>query len=145
MGDLDLKIRHEREKENSHKDFQKQSIEYEKKLQDQIEEKNHILDEIKNELETQKKSNGTQKEFYVKEIKSLENKLDKMNAAISDKDSEIDSLMQKCEEIEKVLSERETDNSKLEKTISEQSSSLASLSEEVTSLKDNRKTLNDVL
>ena len=44
--DLDLKIRHEREKENSHKDFQKQSIEYEKKLQDQIEEKNQILDEI---------------------------------------------------------------------------------------------------
>merc|ERR1711862_373195 len=116
-------------------DFQKQSIEYEKKLQDQIEEKNQILDQIKNELETQKKSNGTQKEFHVKEIKSFENKLDKMNAAISDKDSEIDSLMQKCEEIEKVLSERETDNSKLEKTILEQNASLASLSEEVTSLK----------
>merc|ERR1711874_439919 len=78
--DLELKIRHEREKENSHKEFQKQSIEYEKKLQDQIEEKNQILDKIKNELETQRKAIGTQKEFYVKEIKSLENKLDQMNA-----------------------------------------------------------------
>merc|ERR1711872_236084 len=44
--DLDLKIRHEREKENSHKEFQKQSIEYEKKLQDQLEDKDSQMDDL---------------------------------------------------------------------------------------------------
>merc|ERR1712173_408676 len=65
--DLELKIRHEREKENSHKEFQKQSIEYEKKLQDQIEERNHQMDNLKSELESQKKDICTQKDYYEKD------------------------------------------------------------------------------
>ncbi len=39
--------RFEQEKENSFKELQKQSIEYEKKLQDQLEERNQELDSLR--------------------------------------------------------------------------------------------------
>ncbi len=45
---LDLYFsRFEQEKENSFKELQKQSIEYEKKLQDQLEERNQELDSLR--------------------------------------------------------------------------------------------------
>ena len=43
-ADLDMKIRHEREKETSFKDLQVQSIEYQKKLQEQLTDMEAKLD-----------------------------------------------------------------------------------------------------
>jgi len=140
--DLEMKIRHEREKENSHKEFQKQSIEYEKKLQDQIEEKNQLLDKIKSDFESQKKEFVTQKDSCEKEIKNLENKLTVMNQAITEKDAEIANLLQKCELIEQLLSEKEKSLLDLEQSTVGQ---IQSLTDEINKLKDNRTQLNEIL
>merc|ERR1719228_476590 len=101
--DLEMKIRHEREKENSHKEFQKQSIEYEKKLQDQLEDKNQMIDEYKKDFEKKKKELIALKDSYEKEINSLERKLNEMTKTISQKEIEAKNMNEKCEQIENIL------------------------------------------
>ena len=46
-SDLEMKMRLERERESSHKELQAQSIEYQKKLQEQLEERERALEEAK--------------------------------------------------------------------------------------------------
>merc|ERR1719334_1597105 len=73
--DLEMKIRLEREKETSYKDLQKQSIEYEKRLQDQLEEKNIRIDQLNREMETNHKDNARSVESLKKEIAAQQSKV----------------------------------------------------------------------
>ena len=87
----------EREKENAHKEFQLQSIEYEKKLQDQLEEANQNVDELKREVANGKKESVGLQASYEKEINNLEAKLtevlDKFNIT-NDRPIRIHHLME---------------------------------------------------
>jgi len=143
--DLDMKIRHEREKENSHKEFQKQSIEYEKKLQDQLEEKNHLLDEYEKKSVLKNKELTSQKESYEKEIKSLERKISEMSKTVTEKDLEAKNMNEKCEQIERILDEKEKLVFTLEEKQRENESRFKMLDEEMEGLLESRKQLNAII
>eukprot|EP00092_Neocalanus_flemingeri_P054245 GFUD01063881.1.p1 GENE.GFUD01063881.1~~GFUD01063881.1.p1 ORF type:complete len:1583 (+),score=606.32 GFUD01063881.1:211-4959(+) len=143
--DLEMKMRNEREKENSHKEFQKQSIEYEKKLQDQLEDKNQMVDEYKKDFERKKKELTALKESYEKEINSLERKLNEMSKNISQREMEAKNMNEKCEQLENILDEKEKLVESLEHTQTEHLSRVQTLEAELANLVENRKQLNDII
>ena len=123
-SDLELKIRLEREKETSFKEHQVQSIEYQKKLQEQLGEKEKQVDELnakilaatKNhskEINTASKKSDhltaqindiiKEKEEYCREIKSLNEIIHNQSGS----KQELLQLQNKISELETCLQERE--------------------------------------
>lgn len=95
------------EKENSFKELQKQSIEYEKKLQDQLEEKNQELDNLKALLKRNKAERKSMKEAFDKEISSLEGKLFAVTELLTEKEQERVNLDEKREMLETILNDKD--------------------------------------
>ena len=93
-ADLQLKIRHERDKENSYKELQVQSIEYQKKLQDQItameveitnsNDQVHQLSTRVDELTTHLANSRKNLENKDNEIQVLKSNIDNTNQEIYD-------------------------------------------------------------
>ena len=132
--DMEMKVQLERERENSHKEFQKQSIEYEKKLQDQLVEKNHLIDSLQANVKN-----------YVKKNESLENEINDLMKSSSEKSDELQIMFEKCENHENLLKEREKHLSEIGDSFDELSNQVAVLQNENSDLRDNRKQLNEII
>jgi chromosome segregation ATPase len=100
--------RFEQEKENSIKELQKQSIEYEKKLQDLLEEKNQELENMKALLKRNKTERKNLKEAYEKELASMEAKLTSVTQLVAEKEQERRNLDEKREMLETILNDKDT-------------------------------------
>merc|ERR1739844_418384 len=76
-SDLELKIRLEREKETSFNELQVQSIDYQKKLQDQLEEKEKQVKELSTKLNASIQNHS-------KEVETASEKNDNLTAQINE-------------------------------------------------------------
>jgi len=112
--DLEMKIRLEREKETSYKDLQKQSIEYEKRLQDQLEEKNIRIDQLNREMETNHKDNVRSVESLKKEIAAQQSKVTGLSQSLKQRQTEIRNLGEKREQLEALLEQKEKLHNQME-------------------------------
>ena len=95
-SDLELKIRLEREKETSFKELQVQSIEYQKKLQEKLEEKEKQYDEFSS------KFNETIKN-HSKDVETASKKIDHLTAKINDIEREKDKYKAEIESLNDVV------------------------------------------
>lgn len=118
--DREMKIMLEREKETAQKEFQRQSIEYEKQLQDQLEENNQRLTEMKEEIVQAKKSNTSLQESYEKDVRILESKLSELLEKFNMSNDMSNNMIEKCDLIESILHEKEKLVSNLEGEVERQ-------------------------
>ena len=95
-SDLELKIRLEREKETSFKELQVQSIEYQKKLQEKLEEKEKQYDVFNLKFNEVMKSHS-------KEVETASNKIDHLTAKINDIEMEKNKYKSEIESLNDVV------------------------------------------
>jgi len=118
--DLDMKIRLERERDTSHKELQKQSIEYGKRLQDQLEEKNNRIDDLVAELESLRNQTVQTSQTNEKVESSLRSEIDTISDNLQQREKEIRNLGEKREQLESLLEGKERHIKQLE-TLNQQS------------------------
>merc|ERR1712001_664553 len=119
----------EREKETAQKEFQRQSIEYEKQLQDQLEENNQRLTKMKEEILQAKKSNTSLQESYEKDVTILESKLSELLEKFHMSNDMSNNMIEKCDLIENILHEKEKLVSRLEGEVASMTGKLQELEE----------------
>ena len=143
--DREMKIMLEREKETAQKEFQRQSIEYEKQLQDQLEENNQRLTEMKEEILQAKKSNTSLQESYEKDVSILESKLSELLEKFHMSNDMSNNMIEKCDLIENILHEKEKLVSRLEGEVISMTTKLQDLEEAKTKSLEERKMLNKII
>ena len=126
--------RFEQEKETSFKELQKQSIEYEKKLQDQLEEKNQELDNLKALLKRFKAERKNLKEAHEKELSLLTSKLSSVTELLNEKEQERINLDEKREMLETILNDKDKTFKVLEAEIGGLTAEKTALQEEKAAL-----------
>ena len=95
-SDLELKIRLEREKETSFKELQVQSIEYQKKLQEKLEEKEKQYDEFNLKFNEVMKGHS-------REVETASNKIDHLTAKINEIEKEKNRYKAEIESLNDVV------------------------------------------
>ena len=143
--DREMKIMLEREKETAQKEFQRQSIEYEKQLQDQLEENNQRLTQMKEEISQSKKSNTLLQESYERDVNILECKLSDLLEKFHMSNDMSNNMSEKCDLIENILHEKEKLVTKLEGEVVALSDKVQSLEREKTETVEERKQLNKII
>merc|ERR1712071_297072 len=96
------------------KEFKKQSIEYDKKLQDQIEKKNSLLDQMKLELEGKCKDLSKLKEEYLRETESFTSNISNINDNLFQKERENKNLSEKVTHMSELLEQKDKEYKELE-------------------------------
>ena len=142
-ADLDLKIRHEREKETSFKDLQVQSIEYQKKLQEQLTDMEKQLDTERMQYNTTVKDLHATIETLQRDKSQGEqkrsNQEEEMQSIFDDEKSKFEAMITELQaNIEKIQSEKnqgDMDISKLEEDIRFKVTNLELKEDEITELK----------
>ena len=139
-ADLDMKIRHEREKETSFKDLQVQSIEYQKKLQEQLTDMEAKLDKermkhktIVNELNANIKT--LQGEVEKEQQEELRSMLEDERTLKLQYEAMITELQTSIEKLEKDKSQREQDTVVLEEHIKQKGTDLESKDKEIQAIR----------
>ena len=139
-ADLDMKIRHEREKETSFKDLQVQSIEYQKKLQEQLTDMEAKLDKermkhktIVNELNANVKT--LQSEVEKEQQEELRSMLEDERTLKLQYEAMITELQTSIEKLEKDKSQREQDTVVLEEHIKQKGTDLESKDKEIQAIR----------
>ena len=143
--DREMKIMLEREKETAQKEFQRQSIEYEKQLQDQLEENNQRLTQMKEEISQSKKSNTLLQESYERDVNILECKLSDLLEKFHMSNDMSNNMSEKCDLIENILHEKEKLVTKLEGEVAALSDKVQSLEREKSETVEERKQLNKII
>jgi len=143
--DREMKIMLEREKETAQKEFQRQSIEYEKQLQDQLEENNQRLTQMKEEISQSKKSNTLLQESYERDVNILECKLSDLLEKFHMSNDMSNNMSEKCDLIENILHEKEKLVTKLEGEVAALSNKVQSLEREKSETVEERKQLNKII
>ena len=119
--DLQLKIRHERDKENSYKELQVQSIEYQKKLQDQITAMEEEITSSKANHSNQVLQLSARVEELTAHLansrKNLENKDNELKSITDSSNQEIQDLKHQNEELRERHDNLATTADQLEKEL----------------------------
>ena len=137
-ADLDMKIRHEREKETSFKDLQVQSIEYQKKLQEQLTDMEAKLDKERMQYNTTvKELNAT-----IETLQSNQSQNDQQEEMRSMFDNEklcyeamVTELQANIEKLQSDKSQRDQDLVELEECINNKVTDLESKDKEIQAIK----------
>ncbi|QQP31375.1 Uncharacterized protein FKW44_024958, partial [Caligus rogercresseyi] len=82
--DLEMKIRLERDREKAHTELKRQSIEYQKKLQEQIGEKEGYLAAAKDEISCFESKIGNLNNLHAREVERLSNRISELTQAVKD-------------------------------------------------------------
>ncbi|TRY78268.1 hypothetical protein TCAL_10647, partial [Tigriopus californicus] len=98
------RTRLERERENSTKDHMTQSIEYQKKLQDQLEAKEKLLEETSEKLKLQSKCHGQEVDKFSKRIEELTEKITEIEDS---KHNQVQSLRNELESQKELVKARD--------------------------------------
>lgn len=112
--DLEMKMRVERERENSHKEFQNQSIDYGKKLQEQMEGKNKIIDKLKADIDNHSKTFNSCNEAYQRETENQSSKIEALSASFAEKDQEFKNLSETVTHMSELLEQKDKEYRELQ-------------------------------
>uniref|UniRef100_A0A0K2UZD7 GRIP domain-containing protein n=1 Tax=Lepeophtheirus salmonis TaxID=72036 RepID=A0A0K2UZD7_LEPSM len=82
--DLEMKIRLERERENAHTELKRQSIEYQKKLQEQLQEKENMLSVTKAEIDCLEGKLFNLNNLHSREVDRLSNSISELSQTIKE-------------------------------------------------------------
>ena len=129
-SDLELKIRLEREKETSFKELQVQSIDYQKKLQDQLEEKEKQVKEFSTKLNTSIQNHS-------KEAETASEKNDHLNAQINEIRRQNEELSTFIDSLSLEKSDHESEKNSLSANLQQLNDELSKIKSEKISLESN--------